>query len=159
MGGVAVSRSMNRLKRYPPKRTPAASPATVKNSTDISMKKKNRSITAGARNTVKQSSGLVMGSVKILKRGEVLDDTKPSTRAAEEDLNGAEAVLSSSANRSRNFPISDRYAGSVFNTSPEPSSVPLPGFLFFQKNKSSVNNVTNTDNIATDDLLRLLRII
>lgn len=143
------SRSMNRQKRCPPKRTPAAAPPAVRNSTAIPLKERNRSITAGVRNTVKPNSDLVMGNFKILKRGEVLHDAKPSSTVADGDLNGAKAVLSSSANRfvSRNFPTYDFYAGSAFITSPEPSSLPLPGF--FLKKTTSVNNVTDTDSNAT----------
>ncbi|KAF2303759.1 hypothetical protein GH714_023324 [Hevea brasiliensis] len=79
------------------------------------------------------AKNLVMGQVKILKRGEQL--AKPTS----------EKIRLTEANKANGF-----YAGSAFITSPPPSSLPLPAFFM----KKCVVGVKNTD--ATSDLRRIL---
>ncbi|GAB2300242.1 hypothetical protein Dimus_034280 [Dionaea muscipula] len=99
-----------------------------------------------------QSKDLVMGQVKILKRGE---DLKPATTiktlTKKIDANGA---LLSSTDLSGPDPevvqkhvrTSDLYAGSAsFCTSPPPSSLPFPAALV-------------RSGVATSDLRRMLKI-
>lgn len=130
--GSAVSGSMNRQKRRPrPKVTPAATLPAIKPISDP-----------------------VMDKVRILKRGEVL-----SSIITISPSNNTEAKHGTNIDTDRlvsmNSRIDDCYAGSAFVTSPEPSSLPLPGFF---KKKTLVNNATNTDFDATFGLLRLLRL-
>nr|XP_009805060.1 PREDICTED: uncharacterized protein LOC104250189 [Nicotiana sylvestris] len=102
---------------------------------------------------------MVMGEVKILKRGEALtkpvplkDDNRKVGGGVVEDL-----VLSTTDRLGpepnmvpKQIRIGDFYAGSAFVTSPPPSSLPVPAF--FNKKKSE-----STDD-ATSDLRRLLRL-
>ncbi|PHU09287.1 hypothetical protein BC332_21147 [Capsicum chinense] len=105
---------------------------------------------------------LVMGEVKILKRGEVLTN-KVSLNIVKEDNNfvSGEVVgdlLLSTTDRlglepdmvPKHITIADLYAGSAFVSSPPPSSLPVPAFF---KKKSEGDNLE-----ATSDLRRLLRL-
>lgn len=99
---------------------------------------------------------LVMGEVKILKRGEVLTnkvvkENKFVTGDVVEDL-----VLSTKDRLGpepdmvpKRMTIADFYAGSAFVSSPPPSSLPVPAFF---KKRSEDNHD------ATSDLRRLLRL-
>ncbi|KAL3360935.1 hypothetical protein AABB24_014051 [Solanum stoloniferum] len=92
---------------------------------------------------------LVMGEVKILKRGQVLKENKLVT--------GEDLVLSTTDRLGpepdmvpKNITIAHFYAGSGFSSSsPPPSSLPVPAFF----KKESEHNLH-----ATSDLRRLLRI-
>ncbi|PHT40962.1 hypothetical protein CQW23_19816 [Capsicum baccatum] len=95
---------------------------------------------------------LVMGEVKILKRGEVLTNNNFVSSEVVEDL-----VLSTADRLGpepdmvpKHVTIADLYAGSAFFSSPPPSSLPLPAFF---KKKSDEDN-----HEATSDLRRLLRL-
>lgn len=116
-----------------------------------------------------QSKNLVMGQVRILKRGEDLKKTAPVKDVRIEKEN-AEANLGSTnrlgpdpgsvptqirlkeSNKSSKAVPATFYAGSAFITSPPPSSVPMPAF-FSKKIGVSVK----TDD-ATSDLRRILRL-
>ncbi|KAJ9167683.1 hypothetical protein P3X46_019297 [Hevea brasiliensis] len=105
------------------------------------------------------AKNLVMGQVKILKRGEQL--AKPTSekvsqpakveKMEELDLQSTHRlglptqIRLTEANKANGF-----YAGSAFITSPPPSSLPLPAFFM----KKCVVGVKNTD--ATSDLRRIL---
>lgn len=103
---------------------------------------------------------LVMGEVKILKRGEVLTD-KVSLNLVKENklVSGGvvEDLVLSTTDRlgpepymvPKQIRIADFYAGSAFVSSPPPSSLPVPAFF---KKKSEGNHD------ATSDLRRLLRL-
>ncbi|KAJ0031287.1 hypothetical protein Pint_12473 [Pistacia integerrima] len=84
-------------------------------------------------------SNLVMGQVKILKRGEEL--TKPTPIPAPEPIR-----LTESKDRVASF-----YAGSAFIASPPPSSLPLPAFF-------TKKTVTVKHDDATSDLRRILKL-
>ncbi|GAB4828182.1 hypothetical protein Ancab_035099 [Ancistrocladus abbreviatus] len=99
------------------------------------------------------SKELVVGQVKILKRGEELKPRPPPT-PAKKKIDGGEDLLSCSTNPSGPDPdvvqkqtrISDLYAGSAaFSPSPAPSSLPFPAALV-------------RSGIATSDLRRMLKI-
>lgn len=99
---------------------------------------------------------LVMGQVKILKRGEKLLQTRKDCVSDNEDLDlalgstdrlGPDPETVQKQIRVLEFKVADGiYAGSNFFASPPPSSVPVPGFLG-KKNGS-----------ATTNLRRLLRL-
>lgn len=110
---------------------------------------------------------LVMGQVKILKRGEELASTvpfkEPEKKEVEKkspDLGSTERLgpdpqsvptqirLAGSKNRVGAAPF---YAGSAFITSPPPSSLPLPAF--FTKKTLAIKN-----DDATTDLRRILKL-
>ncbi|CAI0444210.1 unnamed protein product [Linum tenue] len=88
---------------------------------------------------------LAMGEVKILKRGEPIQNNKENSPA----VRSASAAVKVELNRS----VAGFYAGSGFFTSPPPSSLPLPVFL----KKSAVVGV-GVDSEATSDLRRLLNL-
>ncbi|KAK2358038.1 hypothetical protein P8452_77232 [Trifolium repens] len=110
---------------------------------------------------------LVMGQVKILKRGEKLspekfnvveEDRKVKTTGLIMDLDRPDLLLGSTdrfgpdpITMQKQIRVSDSvlkdgiYAGSAFVASPPPSSVPVPGFL-------------GKNGVATSDLRRLLRL-
>ncbi|XP_059455317.1 uncharacterized protein LOC132185575 [Corylus avellana] len=103
------------------------------------------------------AKNLVMGQVKILKRGEKLGQTRNGCNSnKEEDLDlvlgstdrlGPDPDTVKKQIKVAEFKVVDGiYAGSAFVTSPPPSSVPVPGFL--GKKHGS----------ATSDLRRLLRL-
>lgn len=111
------------------------------------------------------ATNLVMGQVKILKRGERLNSENNQTRvlAVSSDnhkmakSDGDFDLVLGSTDRlgpdpemvQKQIRISDLkdgiYAGSAFVASPPPSSVPVPGFL-------------GKNGAATSDLRRLLRL-
>lgn len=102
--------------------------------------------------TSSKNLNLVMGEVKILKRGEVLTNNKVVTG----DVVGDDLVLSSTDRLGpepdmvpKRMTIADFYAGSGFVSSPPPSSLPVPAFF---KKKSEDNHD------ATSDLRRLLKL-
>ncbi|KAE9609773.1 hypothetical protein Lal_00006158 [Lupinus albus] len=80
---------------------------------------------------VPATTNLVIGQVKILKRGEKLSlENRPVTVKKQIRVSDAKEMM---------------YAGSAFVTSPPPSFVPVPGFL-------------GRNDAATNDLRRLLRL-
>ena len=107
------------------------------------------------------AKNLVLGQVKILKRGEDLSPTATTSDRASDvgkienmQEERVDDLVLQATDRLGPDPeivskqigiLSGFYAGSAFFTSPPPSSVPLPGF--FAKNK-----------VATSDLLRMLRL-
>ncbi|KAE8665223.1 putative receptor-like protein kinase [Hibiscus syriacus] len=115
---------------------------------------------------------LVMGQVKILKRGEYLEKPSPQKSVGFEkenidvDLGSTNRLgpdpgsiptqirLTESNSKSGNdkfVPVSF-YSGSAFIASPPPSSVPMP--VFFTK----TTEVSVKNNDATSDLRRILRL-
>ncbi|XVF89371.1 hypothetical protein PTKIN_Ptkin19aG0125000 [Pterospermum kingtungense] len=113
---------------------------------------------------------LVMGQVKILKRGEDLKtiapakDVKLEKENVDVDLGSTNRLgpdpksvptqirlTESNNSTTKAFPAAF-YAGSAFITSPPPSSVPMPAF-FTKKIGVSVKN-----DDATSDLRRILRL-
>ncbi|CAJ2634564.1 unnamed protein product [Trifolium pratense] len=104
---------------------------------------------------------LVMGQVKILKRGEKLSPEKFNVveeNRKVKDLDRPDLLLGSTdrfgpdpVTMQKQIRVSDSvlkdgiYAGSAFVASPPPSSVPVPGFL-------------GKNGVATSDLRRLLRL-
>lgn len=143
----------NRRKRSPPPRPHITSPPSRASVGPTKPPSKNN---------------LVMGQVKILKRGEELTSTasfeapelvsKFIEKHGDPDLGSIERLgpdpksvptqirLTESKNRVASF-----YAGSAFITSPPPSSLPLPAFF----TKKSVT-VKTAD--ATTDLRRILKL-
>ncbi|CAH9086799.1 unnamed protein product [Cuscuta europaea] len=111
-------------------------------------------------------SNLIMGQVKILKRGEILTDTaslvvesKKSEIETFADRPEKGFVLSTLSRLGpepermlKEIKIGDFYAGSSVTSPPPPSSLPLPSF-FTNKN---IPGQSNGD--ATSDLRRLLRL-
>lgn len=124
------------------------------------------------------NGGFTMGQVKILKRGEALSNTTSLNEElnkkkidsvsrlgheleSKEELNKKIAEKSDSLSRlgqhgikttPKKFIIADFYAGSACDSSPPPSSLPVPGF--FKKK----NILVETNDDATCDLRRLLRL-
>ncbi len=113
-------------------------------------------------------NNLVMGQVKILKRGEELTKTtpvqapEPVKKTAENrpdpDLGSTERLgpdPQSVPIQIRLTELKDRvapfYAGSAFITSPPPSSLPLPAFF-------TKKTVTVSHGDATTDLRRILKL-
>lgn len=104
---------------------------------------------------------LVMGQVKILKRGEklspeivipVVEDQKvKAVKAMDLILGSTDRFGPDPITMQKQIRVSDSvsedviYAGSGFVSSPPPSSVPVPGFL-------------GKNGVATSDLRRLLRL-
>jgi len=72
-----------------------------------------------------KNNHLIMGQVRILKRGEELSPWKKKKKKAVGDLEG----LGRLGPEPEMVPISNFYAGSTVIESPPPSSLPLPVFL------------------------------
>ncbi|KAK8535213.1 hypothetical protein V6N13_081353 [Hibiscus sabdariffa] len=108
------------------------------------------------------SKNLVMGQVKILKRGEDLKESKPDnpTRLQNENADPdlcstnctAQVQPNDSKARSDKVLPASFYAGSAYITSPPPSSVPLPAF-FTKKIVAALE-----DDVATSALRKILRL-
>lgn len=88
-------------------------------------------------NAGKSNSGIIMGQVTILRRGESLDSLKSTVPKQ------IRVGLSSA----------DVYAGSAYSNSPSPRALPLPSF--FNKKQEDFKSF---DDFATRDLRRLLRL-
>lgn len=106
-------------------------------------------------NNTNNNNSLVLGQVKILKRGESLQTIVQPTVAKYGDNGTDMAVYGTgrlgpdpkTVTKQVRFGLPDVYAGSAFSMSPSPSSLPLPSF--FRK---------VDDESATRDLRRLLRL-
>ncbi|KAK6274162.1 hypothetical protein POUND7_011245 [Theobroma cacao] len=175
--GVAVLKPEDCLKlplpnplKQPKNRVP--NPART-NRAQPNRKKRSPNTSPPSRPTVDPkvpAKNLVMGQVKILKRGEDFKKSTPDKSVSLEkenvgvDLGSTNRLgpdpgsvptqirLTESNSNSNKVVAAAFYAGSAFITSPPPSSVPMPAF--FTK-KSSVA-VKNDD--ATSDLRRILRL-
>ncbi|KDO46783.1 hypothetical protein CISIN_1g029061mg [Citrus sinensis] len=136
----------NRRKRSPPPPRP-----------------QSRAAAAGPPQKTSAKTNLVMGQVKILKRGEELTSTAPfqappvkksvekkgQSQIQDPDLGSTER-LGPDPESSR-VGVASFYAGSACITSPPPSSLPLPAF--FTKKTVTVKN-----DDATTDLRRILKL-
>ncbi|KAK9279363.1 hypothetical protein L1049_013042 [Liquidambar formosana] len=171
---LIISPSMKRPSRNP---NPNSNPNRVQSH----RRKRSPSGTGGGgaihnrsppRKTVVAKSpvpNLVMGKVKILRRGEDLNlttsDRAPEIVKVEKIEDQVDLVLSSTDRLGPDpdmvpkqirltelNPVAGFYAGSAFIASPPPSSLPLPGF--FTKNIV----LSKTDDDATSDLRRMLRL-
>ncbi|XP_022750304.1 uncharacterized protein LOC111299394 [Durio zibethinus] len=177
--GVAVLKPEDCLKlpypmKHPKNACPNPNPNPNRmNRTQPNRKKRTPNTSPTFRPTVGSKSpakNLVMGEVKILKRGEELNKTaseKPIRVEKENvdvDLGSTNRLgpdpgsvpmqirlTESNKNRNKVVPAAF-YAGSAFITSPPPSSVPMPAF-FTKKTGAAVKNVD-----ATTDLRRILRL-
>ncbi|KAF3447062.1 hypothetical protein FNV43_RR12242 [Rhamnella rubrinervis] len=98
---------------------------------------------------------LVMGQVKILKRGEGFTETSSYTTNRPSDKERKKLGVSIKGPADKPGPDSRYFAGSfVCVPSPPPSSVPIPGFFA----KASTNSVRFGNEEATNALLKLLRL-
>ena len=108
----------------------------------------------------KDGGGPAMGHVMILRRGQSLNciaaklndarvPSPPLKKPAADDM----AIKQI---RSPPPPLADVYAGSAFSLSPSPRSLPLPSF--FNKKQQDCATINPSDNPATRDLRRLLRL-
>uniref|UniRef100_A0A2P2NHT7 Uncharacterized protein n=1 Tax=Rhizophora mucronata TaxID=61149 RepID=A0A2P2NHT7_RHIMU len=127
-----------RRKRSPGR--PQSSPKDLNSRNRSVTRSRPQSQSMGVKSPVKN---LVMGQVKILKRGEplgVLDENRNLRAKSEEDLDlilgctdrlgpGPETVHKQLRGREINGPVDDVYAGTAFVASPQPTSLPVPGFL------------------------------
>ncbi|XVE71235.1 hypothetical protein DITRI_Ditri10aG0134500 [Diplodiscus trichospermus] len=170
--GVAVLKPEDCLKLpNPMKHSQNPFPKPNRSSRAQSNRKKYSPNTSPPRLTVAPkvpAKNLVMGEVRILKRGEHLNDikkvaSKKQVRFEKEnvdvDLGSTNRLgpdpasvptqirLTDSKNSSNKVVPTTFYAGSAFITSPPPSSVPMPAFF----TKTGVAD-------ATSDLRRILRL-
>ncbi|XP_010526231.1 PREDICTED: uncharacterized SDCCAG3 family protein-like [Tarenaya hassleriana] len=109
-------------------------------------------------NNNNNSNHLVVGQIRILKRGEVVAKTVTDLAVEDSDLGTTRRIGPDPENVPTQIRLSDAksipasfYAGSVTLTSPPPSDVPLPAFT-----KKSVSMFKAGD--ATNDLIRILRL-
>ncbi|CAI9100291.1 OLC1v1037256C1 [Oldenlandia corymbosa var. corymbosa] len=173
--------SVNHSRRSARKRSPTkkdAFPAKEVNATKPKPKPKSDARPIAASN----NSKLVMGQVKILRRGESLSSSPTSPPSAKSPPASAKssrvyAAVNFNEQLSVSTPpvpdrmmgpqaepvmfrkqirFSDCYAGlSIDVSSPPPSSLPVPAF--FRKKLENPNTATTTSD-ATNDLLKLLRL-
>lgn len=102
-------------------------------------------------NAGKFNSGIIMGQVTILRRGESLDSLK-SIYGARRTLGPVQPEMVPKQVRV-GLSSADVYAGSAFSNSPSPRALPLPSF--FNKKQEDFKSF---DDFATRDLRRLLRL-
>ncbi|QCE16286.1 uncharacterized protein LOC114164323 [Vigna unguiculata] len=107
-----------------------------------------------ARPQKHQPQKLVMGQVKILKRGELLSQTtpdlQPPTETVEKEVTTETKIMEKSLTSPSTEKVEGLYAGySLMVTSPPPNSVPLP--IFITKKFAATN-------CATSDLRKILRL-
>lgn len=131
------------------------------NPTPAKVRRRKRS-PANSRNSSRapsddESKSLVMGKVKILKRGEDLTTSLDDSLLIKKEDNAetAAAIVSEDLVVPTSKTVSkqlDIYAGYGFYLSPPPSSLPLPAFF---KKKSLVDS---NNNNFTGDFRRLLRL-
>lgn len=95
----------------------------------------------------------MVGQVRILKRGEgLVGDTVKKIGEKVERVESESVFGKQPETTPKKFNIADFYAGSACDSSPPPSSLPVPGF--FKKKTILVEN----NDYATCDLRRLLRL-
>lgn len=110
----------------------------------------------------KDGGGPATGQVMILRRGQSLtcipaklndgdarSTSPPMKKPAADDMAIKQIRMSPP-------PLADVYAGSAFSLSPSPRSLPLPSF--FNKKQQDYATINPSDNPATRDLRRLLRL-
>ncbi|KAL4319641.1 hypothetical protein GQ457_18G003040 [Hibiscus cannabinus] len=171
--GVAVLNPADCLKLPNPSRHPRNlrhNPNPNPNRMQSNRRKRSPNTSPPSRPTVGHlkapSKNLVMGQVKILKRGEDLKESKPDNprklengignESADPDLRSTNSTAQVQPNESKTG--SDKalppsfYAGSAYITSPPPSSVPVPAFC----TKKIVAALE--DDIATSALRKILRL-
>ncbi|ESQ53977.1 hypothetical protein EUTSA_v10026353mg [Eutrema salsugineum] len=102
------------------------------------------------------NNSVVVGKVRILKRGEEIPKKSTDLIVEKPDLTSTRRIgpdpgmIRISVRKSKAAPF---YAGPVTMTSPPPSDVPLPAFF---TTKKSVSLFQATD--ATSDIIRMLRL-
>lgn len=159
---------------YNPNRTANRGQASRRKRSPPPPRPQSRAATAGPPPKTPAKTNLVMGQVKILKRGEELTSPAPfqpppekksvekkgRSQIQDPDLGSTERLgpdpesvptqirLTDSKSRVR---VASFYAGSACITSPPPSSLPLPAF--FTKKTVTVKN-----DDATTDLRRILKL-
>lgn len=117
-------------------------------------------------------SGLVMGQVTLLRRGESLNSLTSKTKGGDsestspnqkpvEDLTVREPDLIEPVSplmlpkQIKVHALADDYSGSAYYSSPSPRSVPVPSFFMKQLVRGEIKSF---DDSATRDLRRLLRL-
>ncbi|KAF5726263.1 hypothetical protein HS088_TW23G01005 [Tripterygium wilfordii] len=107
--------------------------------------------------TNSKSQKLVMGQVRILKRGEEVKEAAPIKAKSDLNLGSTERLgpdpesMKNEIRLTHSGPVNGFYAGSAFITSPPPSSLPLPAF--FTKKTTDLKY-----DDATSDLCRILKL-
>ncbi|GMI95096.1 hypothetical protein like AT4G32020 [Hibiscus trionum] len=171
--GVAVLNPQDCFKLPNPTKHPR-NPRRTPNRTQSNRRKRSPNSSPPSRPTVGHpkapAKNLVMGQVKILKRGEDLKESKPvkptmfEHESDDADLGSTDCLgpdpvsvpaqiqPDESKNSSHKVLPVSFYAGSAFITSPPPSSVPFPAF-FSKKIMAALE-----DDVATSALRRMLRL-
>ncbi|KAF5743344.1 hypothetical protein HS088_TW09G01412 [Tripterygium wilfordii] len=145
------SRSNRAAQQKRRKRSPNTSPQSR---ATFSSKLPTRNISADNNNS--KSQKLVMGQVRILKRGEEIKEAAPIKAKSYMNLGSTEKLGPNPESvkeirLAHSGPVNGFYAGSAFFTSPPPSSLPLPAF--FTKKTTTVKY-----DDATSDLCRILNL-
>lgn len=183
MGGVAVLNPQDVLNfnRMPLISPPSTNDSKLRgrnpnsNRRKRSPQKKNNDFSSSSRSPPPKSSdlarstpkgSLVMGKVKILKRGEALTKDEKDGKK-NENHDSIEMVLSRLGPEPEMVPkqirlAADFYAGSAFDASPPPSSLPVPEF-FIKKRAPEVDlpkkiDLVKKNDDSSSDLCRLLKL-
>ncbi|RIA05315.1 hypothetical protein BRARA_K00381 [Brassica rapa] len=143
----------NRTRRSPPRKQTSPSPP-------VAPPLPKGTVKMSPNNNNNNNNNIVVGQVRILKRGEgipkktadlVVEKTDlVSTRRIGPDPGSMPSQIRLPARKAKTVPF---YAGPVTMTSPPPSDVPLPAFFAAKK---SVSLFQATD--ATNEIIRMLRI-
>lgn len=191
MGRVAVlhqnhhtpsMKSRHRLKSNQNSTTPSKTPVfpvpdnrkqTPLQENRMPKKRDTAAVVATKPAAVTVAKNLGVGQVKILKRGETLEECSTNLKKTENDMKmlsssyakieaskpeepavrsasrfGSDPDMVSKQKTKKN--VTECFAGFVFFDSPPPSSVPLPGFSFSRK--KLVSNVNNVDACSKSKL-------
>ncbi|CAA2991519.1 Hypothetical predicted protein [Olea europaea subsp. europaea] len=132
------------------------------------LKSRHTATLAGGAANCTGGTGIAMGKVTILRRGESVDSlTKMKNKAKSQQdrtpvdnlaIRGTPAIIPKQIRLAPPAEAVDMYAGSAFSMSPSPRALPLPSFFNKKKKQEDDGYAKLFEYSATRDLRRLLRL-
>lgn len=161
-GGCYYKKAVVRPERAEQKKKFNGNGMYKKSWSSENLKSRHTAALAGANG----GTGIVIGKLSIMRRGESVDSLTKMKNKAKSQQNRTPvenlATFESPATipkQIRVAPPADMYAGSAFSMSPSPRALPLPSFFNNKKKKQEDDGYAKLfDDSATRDLRRLLRL-